>query len=132
MLLNESLHKYVPTFKRLKQGNTAYGKAPLLFALIWVTCSHGYLRLDDCFKWFLFFLWKNGWNTEGVLCINQTAQYKLVGVYLPLVWTKNILGIGFGKHQQYVCLGFGSGKASGLTSGFIEYRKYFKYIFIFL
>jgi putative restriction endonuclease len=28
MLLNESLHKYVPTFKRLKQGNTAYGKAP--------------------------------------------------------------------------------------------------------
>jgi hypothetical protein len=42
MLLNESLHKYVPTFNGLKHGNSAYGKAPLLFALVWVTYSHGY------------------------------------------------------------------------------------------
>jgi hypothetical protein len=80
MLLNESLHQYVPTFKRLKQGNTAYGKASLLFALIWVTCSHGYLRMDACFKWFLFFGGKMVEILRGHLCIKQTARYELDGV----------------------------------------------------
>jgi hypothetical protein len=58
MLLNESQHPYVPTFKLLMHGNAAYGKAPFLFALLWVTFSHGYIRMDACFKWLLFFCGK--------------------------------------------------------------------------
>jgi hypothetical protein len=96
MLLNESLHQYVPTFKRLKQGNTAYGKAPLLF-----------------------FCEKMVEILRGCLCINQIAQYKLVGVYLPFVWTRNILGVGFGKPHLHVGFEFGKTKANG--KDFVEY-----------
>jgi hypothetical protein len=67
MLLNESLHQYVPTFNGLKQGNAAFAKASLLVALVWVTFSHGYTFVGACFEGLGFFCikWLKYWGGVG-------------------------------------------------------------------
>jgi hypothetical protein len=105
MLLNESQHPYIPTFKLLKHGNATYGKAPLLFALLWVIFSHGYIRMDDCFKWLLFFCGKMVGILRGVCASIKKHGTNSLGI-------RNIIGVGFEKSHKHVCSRFVSRKAS--------------------
>jgi hypothetical protein len=49
-----------------------------------------------------------------VLAFSNMGLVTVLGVYLPLVWTTNIIDIGFEKPRQHVGLGFGKWGGEGV------------------